>query len=61
MAEDSYEINKMTQFLLFVMTILLILIFWELSKIHMRLKRAALCTQMESAKRSEETTNIKAA
>jgi hypothetical protein len=60
LAEDSYEINKMTQFLLFVMTILLILIFWELSKIHTRLK-SALRTQMESAKRSAETTNIKVA
>ncbi len=28
------------QFLLFLMTILLILIFWELSKIHSRIKKA---------------------
>jgi hypothetical protein len=30
------------QFLLFVMAILLFLIFWELSKIHSRIKKALL-------------------
>ncbi len=47
-----------TQFLLFVMAILLILIFWELRKIHARLKKA-LRAEKESAKRREETGNIK--
>jgi hypothetical protein len=50
----------MTQFLLFVMAILLILIFWELSKIHTRLKMAPR-SQMESTKKREETTGIKVA
>jgi hypothetical protein len=50
----------MIQFLLFVMAILLILIFWELSKIHARLKNA-LRTEKESAKRREETAKIKVA
>jgi hypothetical protein len=50
----------MTQFLLFVMTILLILIFWELSKIHARLKKA-LRAERESAKKREETGDIKVA
>ena len=50
----------MTQFLLFVMAILLILIFWELSKIHTRLRMRAF-TQMESPKRRDETTDIKVA
>jgi hypothetical protein len=50
----------MTQFLLFVTTILLVLIFWELSKIHTRLKRA-LRAQMESGVRREETTKVKVA
>lgn len=45
----------MTQFLLFVMTILLVLSFWELSKIHTHLKRA-LNTQRESAKRTEKAS-----
>ena len=50
----------MIRFLLFVMAILLILIFWELSKIHARLK-TALLTQKESTKRREETANVKVA
>lgn len=50
----------MTQFFLFVISIQLILIFWELSKIHTRLKNA-LRTEKESPKRREETANIKAA
>jgi hypothetical protein len=50
----------MTQFLLFLMAILLILIFWELSKIDARLKKA-LRAEKESAKRREETANIKVA
>jgi high-affinity Fe2+/Pb2+ permease len=50
----------MTQFLLFVIAILLISIFWELSKIHARLKNA-LRAEKASAKRREETANIKAA
>jgi hypothetical protein len=52
--------NKMTQFLLFVMTTLLILIFWELSKIHTRLKRA-LRAQMDLPKQPEETTKVRVA
>jgi len=39
----------MTQFLLFVVAILLILIFWELSKIDSRLKKA-LSNEEESVK-----------
>ena len=50
----------MTQFLLFVMAILLLLIFWELSKIHSRLK-TALRTEKEPATRRAETANVKAA
>jgi hypothetical protein len=50
----------MTEFLLFLMAILLISIFWELSKIHARLKKA-LHAEKESAKSREETTSIKAA
>jgi hypothetical protein len=50
----------MTQFLLFVMSILLLVIFWELSKIHTRLK-TALRAEKEPAKRREETANVKAA
>ncbi len=50
----------MTEFLLFLMAILLISIFWELSKIHARLKQALLA-EKESAKRRAETTTIKAA
>jgi hypothetical protein len=50
----------MTQFLLFVMTILLVLIFWELSKINTRLKRA-LRVQIESSDRAAETANMKVA
>jgi hypothetical protein len=43
------------QFLLFVMAILLLLIFWELSKIHTRIKRALLA----SSGRVEVTTSSK--
>lgn len=50
----------MTQFFLFVIALLLILIFWELSKIHSRLKNA-LRTEKESAKRREENANVKVA
>ena len=50
----------MTQFLLFLMAILLISIFWELSKIHARLKKT-LRAEKQSAKRREETANVKAA
>jgi len=39
----------MTQFLLFVVAILLVLIFWELSKIDSRLKKE-LSIEKESAK-----------
>ena len=46
----------MTEFLLFLMAILLILIFWELSKIDACLKKA-LRAEKESAKRPEETAN----
>ena len=40
------------QFLLFVIAILLLLIFWELSKIHSRIKKALLATAItpEAAK-----------
>jgi high-affinity Fe2+/Pb2+ permease len=48
------------QFLLFVIAILLVLIFWELSKIHARLKKA-LRAEKESATRREETANVKVA
>jgi hypothetical protein len=57
---NSKEIKLMTEFLLFLMAILLISIFWELSKIHARLKQALLA-EKESAKRRAETTTIKAA
>jgi len=50
----------MTQFLLFLMAILLILIFWELSKIHTRLKKA-LRAQIEPANRPKETSHVKVA
>lgn len=50
----------MTQFLLFVIANLLILIFWELSRIHARLK-SGLRTEKESAKRREEPATIKVA
>ena len=50
----------MTQFLLFVMAILLILIFWELSKIYTRLKMGPR-SQREPANKNEETTDIKVA
>ena len=50
----------MIQFLLFVMAILLILIFWELSKIHTRLKMGPR-SQRESANKNDETTDIKVA
>jgi hypothetical protein len=57
---NSKEIKLMTQFLLFLMAILLISIFWELSKIHARLKKT-LRAEKQSAKRREETVNVKAA
>jgi len=50
----------MTQFLLFVITILLFSIFWELSKIHTCLKNA-LRAEKASAKRREETADMKVA
>lgn len=50
----------MIQFLLFLMAILLILIFWELSKIHTHLKKAVRA-EREFAKRGDETTDTKAA
>ncbi len=37
------------QFLLFLMTILLFLIFWELSKIHSRIKKATLLNAGQQA------------
>lgn len=36
------------QFLLFVIAILLLLIFWELSKIHSRIKKALLLSPAQS-------------
>ena len=50
----------MIQFLLFVMAILLILIFWELSKIHARLKKALLA-EKEFGKRRDEIAKTKVA
>lgn len=50
----------MTQFLLFLMAILLFVIFWELSKIHSRLKEA-LRVEKESTNRREETPKIRVA
>lgn len=50
----------MTQFLLFVMAILLVLIFWELSMIYTCLKRA-LRPHMKSVKRAEETGKLEVA
>lgn len=43
----------MIQFLLFVMAITLVLIFWELSKIHSRLKEA-LRAEIELARDPKE-------
>jgi hypothetical protein len=50
----------MIQFLLFVMAILLISIFWELSKIHAGLKNA-LRDEKEYTKKRENSSNVKAA
>ncbi|HZQ95291.1 MAG TPA: hypothetical protein VFA67_09815 [Candidatus Sulfotelmatobacter sp.] len=42
------------QFLLYLMTILLFLIFWELSKIHSRIKKALLNPAAESSLKAKE-------
>jgi hypothetical protein len=41
------------QFLLYLMTILLVLIFWELSKIHTRLKKTLIAANEQSMKPKE--------
>ena len=41
------------QFLLYLMTILLVLIFWELSKIHTRIKKALTAGDEPSLKSKE--------
>jgi hypothetical protein len=41
------------QFLLYLMTILLVLIFWELSKIHTRIKKALTAANEQSLKSKE--------
>ncbi|HKU26135.1 MAG TPA: hypothetical protein VJQ54_11745 [Candidatus Sulfotelmatobacter sp.] len=41
------------QFLLYLMTILLVLIFWELSKIHTRIKKALTGASEQSLKTKE--------
>lgn len=41
------------QFLLYLMTILLVLIFWELSKIHTRIKRMLNSTNEQSMRSKE--------
>jgi hypothetical protein len=41
------------QFLLYLMTILLVLIFWELSKIHTRIKKALTAANDHTLKAKE--------
>lgn len=54
LAEGCEKINEMIQFLLFVIAITLVVIFWELTKIHTRLKEA-LRAEKESANKSGES------
>ena len=46
------------QFLLYLMTILLFLIFWELSKIHSRIKKAQLNPTAEPALKGKEAVKV---
>jgi hypothetical protein len=46
------------QFLLYLMTILLFLIFWELSKIHSRIKKALLNSTVEQAIKVKEAVKV---
>jgi hypothetical protein len=46
------------QFLLYLMTILLFLIFWELSKIHSRIKKAFPTSVSETAIKGKEAVKV---
>ena len=46
------------QFLLYLMTILLFLIFWELSKIHSRIKKALLSQTNEQSMKPKEAVKV---
>lgn len=46
------------QFLLYLMTILLFLIFWELSKIHSRIKKAQLNLAGEPELKGKEAVKV---
>jgi hypothetical protein len=46
------------QFLLYLMTILLFLIFWELSKIHSRIKKAFPNSVSEPAIKGKEAVKV---
>ncbi len=46
------------QFLLYLMTILLFLIFWELSKIHSRIKKAMTNPVGEPVIKAKETVKV---
>jgi hypothetical protein len=46
------------QFLLYLMTILLFLIFWELSKIHSRIKKAFPNSVSETAIKGKEAVKV---
>jgi hypothetical protein len=46
------------QFLLYLMTILLFLIFWELSKIHSRIKRATTNPDGEPVIKAKEAVKV---
>lgn len=46
------------QFLLYLMTVLLFLIFWELSKIHSRLKKAIPTAGAEASLKVKDPVNV---
>jgi hypothetical protein len=46
------------QFLLYLMTILLFLIFWELSKIHSRIKKATTNPVGEPVMKAKEAVKV---
>jgi len=46
------------QFLLYLMTILLFLIFWELSKIHSRIKKALVSQINEQSMKPKEALKV---
>jgi hypothetical protein len=46
------------QFLLYLMTILLFLIFWELSKIHSRIKKALLNQANEQSMKPKQAVTV---